>query len=178
MLVSSLFFQTLWITAEWVGVTVLSALQHQQNFNNYFLWTDSSKSNSPWCQGDILTSIQGGEEKALRYMQCFLLVLHVCCITHTRFQGNINIRSSRWIAIPHENMSPCSIIAIDVVLIFSSIKVCFPLSHWHFSGLFPLLFLPSANLFFPPSDGFTVSFLLPCVKIVKEEVRPALPFIR
>lgn len=110
-------------------------------------------------------------------MQCFLLVLHVCCITHTRFQGNINIRSSRWIAIPHENMSPCSSIAIDVVLIFSSIKVCFPLSCWHFSGLSPLLFLPSANLFFPPSDGFTVSFLLPCVKIVKE-VRPALPFIR
>lgn len=111
-------------------------------------------------------------------MQCFLLVLHVCCITHTRFQGNINIRSSRWIAIPHENMSPCSVIAIDVVLIFSLIKVCFPLSRQLFSGLFPLLFLPSANLFFPPSDGFTVSFLLPCVKIVKEEVRPALPFIR
>lgn len=167
------FFQTLWITAEWVGVTVLSTLQHQQNFNNYVLWTDSPKLNDPWCQGDILTSIQDWEEKALRYMQCFLLILHVCCITHMRFQGNISIGSSRWIAIPYENMFTRSIKPIDV-LIFSSIKVCFSLLLLLLRS-FPLLVLPSANLFFPPFDGFTVSFLLPCVKTVEEEVRPALP---
>lgn len=109
-------------------------------------------------------------------MQCFLLLLHVCCVTHMRFQGNISIGSSRWIAIPYENMFTCSIKPIDV-LIFSSIKVCFSLLLLLLRS-FTLLVLPSANLFFPPFDGFTVSFLLPCAKIVKEEVRPALPFIR
>lgn len=102
----------------------------------------------------------------------------VCCITHKKFQGTINMESSRWTAIPYENMSTSSVKPIDAVFIFSSVKVCFSLSYWHFSGLFPLLVPPSANLFFPPFDGFTVSFLLPSVKIVKEEVRPALSFIR
>lgn len=117
------------------------------------------------------------EKKKLWGIQCFPLVLHVCCITHMRFQGNINIGSPRWIPILYENMFKCSIKPTDAVFIFSSIKVCFSLSCGHYSGLFPLLVLPLANLFFPPFDDFTVSFLLPCVKIVKE-VRPALPFTR
>lgn len=73
------FFWTLWTTAEGVGVTVLSALQHQQNFNNSVLWADRPKSNDPWCQGDIVSSIQDWEEKALRYSvfsTCFACLLH------------------------------------------------------------------------------------------------------
>lgn len=88
-----------------------------------------------------------------------------------RFEENINLENSRQIAIPYEEISTCSVKPIDDVIISSSLLAAT-------SRVFSMLVLPSANLFFPPFDGFTVSFLLPCVKTDKEEVRPALPFIR
>lgn len=58
---------------------MVSASQHQQNFNNDVSWTDSPRSNYLGVEGIFSqrTQAKTHRSKALRYLQYFLLVLHV-----------------------------------------------------------------------------------------------------
>lgn len=85
-----------------------------------------------------------------------------------RHHGNIDIGN----IIQYESVSTCSVIPIDAIFLFSSNSLCFSLSLACTPQVSShCLSFPSANLFFPPFEDLTVAFLLPCVKIIKQNVR-------